>query len=107
MTVWLERSMRWLGTLAIGAMAIFATAPASAGVIDTPTCKRALASVAAPVKVAAQACSANRQSLMDTVRMRAVVAACKNGLEREQDVARLDGQIETINVAVADTCRDS
>jgi hypothetical protein len=49
----------------------------------------------------------HRQSLLETVRTRAIIAACKNGQEREQDVARLDGTIESINVAVATSCLDS
>ena len=95
--------------VSMGAVAVLGASPVQASVIDTPTCKRALASL--PISTAkhsaAAVCSVHQQSLLETVRTRAVIAACKNGQEREQDVARLDGAIETINVAVADTCRDS
>ena len=91
------------------AVAVLGNWPAQASVIDTPTCKRALAAL--PVSTSKPSgpavCSVHQQSLLETVRTRAVIAICKNGQEREQDVARLDGAIETINVAVANTCRDS
>ena len=102
------KRLRILGG-AIYAVALLASWSAQASVIDTPTCKRALATLStSAAKPSGEAlCSIHRQTLLDTVRTRAVIAACKNGQEREQDVARLDGAIETINVAVANTCRDS
>lgn len=95
--------------MSICAMALLAGGSAQASVIDTPTCKRALAALqVSTAKPSGEAvCSTHRQTLLDTVRTRAVIAICKNGQEREQDVARLDGAIETINVAVANTCLDS
>lgn len=102
------KRLRILG-VSIYAVALLAVGSAQASAIDTPTCKRALATLStSATKPAGEAiCSTHRQTLLDTVRTRAVIAACKNGLEREQDVARLDGAIETINVAVANSCRDS
>ncbi len=106
------KSARRIIGISIVAWAAIGSVPANAATLDSPTCKRALASVtsasATPVKASSEgACSMHRQSLLETVRTRAIIAACKNGQEREQDVARLDGTIESINVAVATSCLDS
>jgi hypothetical protein len=95
--------------LSIYAITLLSGFSAQASVVDTPTCKRALATLTASATKSSGValCSAHRQTLLDTVRTRAVIAACKSGQEREADVARLDGAIETINVAVATACVDS
>jgi len=40
----------------------------------------------------------------ETVRARAVIAACRTGKDRDQEVGRLDGRVEDINGAIARAC---
>ena len=49
-------------------------------------------------------CAAYRQQFLTLVRARAVVAGCKSGPEREASIVRLDGTIEELNGAIAETC---
>lgn len=92
--------------------------PALAGTLDTPTCKRELA-VAANLdaelaklkspraRVSDASCAAYRTQFLVAVRARAAVAACKTGSDREQEVLRLDGTVEDINGAIAQSCAGS
>jgi hypothetical protein len=101
--------------IAILALAVLA-APARAGTVDTPACKRDLTVASAGVmattarlKGVAKApseekCAAYRQQFLLVVRARAVFANCKTGADREAEVGRLDGTIEDINGAIAASC---
>jgi hypothetical protein len=89
------------------------TAPAFAEIVDSPSCKRELAALSqnlgAPQQMKATApstasCTAYRTQFLETVRARAVVAACRTGKDREQEVGRLDGRVEDINGAIAQAC---
>jgi hypothetical protein len=98
------------------ALAVLATTPAAAGIVDTPTCKRELDAVSAsvtevltrlksgPKTVAPEQCAAYRRQFIGVVRARAVIATCKTGADREQDIGRLDGAVENINSAIAANC---
>jgi hypothetical protein len=92
-----------------------AAVPAFAGTLDTPGCRRELAAVSATMDEAARtkalslrsseaACAAYRSQFLLLVKARAVVAACKTGPDREEEVGRLDGTVEDINVAIAQNC---
>jgi hypothetical protein len=91
-------------------------APAHAGTLDTPACKRDLVAASAGVtdvavrlkglaRIAAdEKCTAYRQQFLVVVKARAVFANCKTGPDRDTDVGRLDGTIEDINGAIAESC---
>jgi hypothetical protein len=49
-------------------------------------------------------CTAYREQFLLAVKARAVYANCKTGPDREADVGRLDGTIEDINGAIAESC---
>jgi hypothetical protein len=51
-----------------------------------------------------EACSATRLYFLEVVKARAVIALCKSGPERAQDLGRLDADVETINNAIAASC---
>jgi hypothetical protein len=91
-------------------------APAFAEIVDTPSCKRELAALsqklgalpqakpdAKPVHAAAS-CTTYRTQFLETVRARAVVAACRTGKDRDQEIGRLDGRVDDINGAIAQAC---
>ncbi|MGD9542415.1 MAG: hypothetical protein AB7O60_16860 [Variibacter sp.] len=90
-------------------------APASAEIVDTPSCKRELAALsqklgapplakpAGDIRTSAS-CTAYRTQFLETVRARAVVAACRTGKDREQEIGRLDGRVDDINGAIAQAC---
>jgi hypothetical protein len=96
-------------------LALFAPA-AWAGTLDTPTCKRDLTAASAGVgeisarlKSVAKAsgeekCAIYRQHFLAVVKARAVFANCKTGADRDADIGRLDGTIEDINGAIAESC---
>src|SRR5262245_23442862 len=97
---------------------LLAATSASAGTLDNPRCKRELAAVSAAVDEAARlkpasvrkgeiACTAYRAQFLTLVRARAVMAACKTGADRDQEVGRLDGSVEDINTIIAHSCSDS
>jgi hypothetical protein len=93
----------------------FSATPTAAGMIDNPTCKRELAAVvglnttliklkspgASPSEVV---CAAYRNQFLVAVRARAAVAACMTGSDRENEIGRLDGAVEDINGAIAQSC---
>lgn len=89
--------------------------PALAGaeIVDTPSCKRELATLSQrpgappqlkPAAPAEASCASYRTQFLEAVRARAVVAACRTGKERDAEVGRLDGRVEDINGAIAQTC---
>jgi hypothetical protein len=95
--------------------ALLAATSAAAGTIDNPRCKRELAAASATVDEAARlkppsvrtgeaACAAYRNQFLSLVRARAIVAACKTGSDRDQEVTRLDGTVEDINGFIAQSC---
>jgi len=96
----------------IVALSLLAATPAGAGIVDTPTCKRELGAVSASITEALtrlktgapESCAAYRQKFIVAVRARAVIATCKTGADREQDIGRLDGAVEDINSAIAANC---
>jgi hypothetical protein len=91
-------------------------APAQAGTLDTPACRRDLMAASAGVTDVAvrlkgltriageEKCTAYRQQFLVVVKARAVFANCKTGPDRDADVGRLDGTIEDINGVIAETC---
>jgi hypothetical protein len=97
-------------------LALSLLVPAAAGTVDTPACKRDLTAASAGVtetlarlKGAAKAsgeekCAAYSQQFIVVVRARAIFANCKTGPDRDADVGRLDGTIEDINGAIAESC---
>jgi hypothetical protein len=99
-------------------VALLAATSAAAGTIDNPRCKRELAAVLATVDEAARArpggvrageaaCTAYRTQFLSLVKARAVVAACKTGVDRDQEIGRLDGSVEDINTFIAQSCGGS
>jgi hypothetical protein len=49
-------------------------------------------------------CAAYRRDFFDMVQARAVTALCKTGVERDQDLGRIDSAVESINGAIAQSC---
>lgn len=98
--------------LAAVGMVMALAVTASAEVVDTPGCKRELAAISQSLGALPQtkpaatsaSCSAYRTQFLETVRARAVVAACRTGKDRDQEVGRLDGRVEDINGAIAQAC---
>jgi hypothetical protein len=91
------------------------TLPAAAGMVDNPTCKRELAALVglnttltklkSPGAGSSELmCAAYRNQFLVAVRARAAVAACMTGSERETEISRLDGAVEDINGAIAQSC---
>jgi hypothetical protein len=88
------------------------TAPAFAEIVDTPSCKRELATLSQKLGAlpqtkpdhAAASCTTYRTQFLETVRARAVVAACRTGKDRDQEIGRLDGRVDDINGAIAQAC---
>ena len=92
------------------------SAYAHAGTIESPACKRYLTTVstgmsesAARLKALAKTrtdarCAAYREQFLATVRARAIFANCKTGDDRDSEIGRLDGTIEDINGAIAESC---
>jgi hypothetical protein len=97
-------------------VALLCSRPAAAGTVDTPACKRDLVAASAGVTQAAtrlkglaraaeeEKCAAYRQQFLLVVKARAVFASCKTGPDRDTDIGRLDGTIEDINGAIAESC---
>jgi hypothetical protein len=50
------------------------------------------------------ACAAYRTDFFEVVQAREVTALCKTGADRERDLRRIDGAVEDINGAIAQTC---
>jgi len=98
------------------ALALFAVEPAYAGTIDSSGCKRDLTTASADVSESVtrlkalakvrrdEKCAAYRAQFHVVVKARAVFASCKTGPDRDSEVDRLDGTIENINGAIAESC---
>ena len=97
---------------------LLAATSATAGTIDNPRCKRELAAVVATVDEAARlkpsgaradeaACTVYRTQFLSLVKARAMIAACKTGADRDQEVGRLDGNVEDLNTFIAQSCGGS
>jgi len=98
----------------IAALAL--TASARAGTVETPACKRDLTIASADVSetlarmkgggktLEEDKCAAFRRQFLAVVKARAVFASCKTGADRDTEVDRLDGTIEHINGAIAESC---
>lgn len=90
--------------------------PAGAGTVDSAACKRDLTTASAGVSETltrlkglrkAQGetrCAAYRAQFLAMVKARAVFASCKTGSDRDAEVDRLDGTIEDLNGAIAESC---
>lgn len=74
-------------------------ANATAGVAAMQARMKGLGSAAGP-----ETCSVTRQYFLELVKARAVIALCKNGLERERDLGRFDADVEHTNEAIAARC---
>ena len=97
------------------ALALLA-APARPAPLERPGCDRTLAdanaraaSLQARIKHlgaahGAEVCAATRLYFLEVVKTRAVTALCRNGLERDRELGRLDADVETINNAIAASC---
>ena len=72
---------------------------ASAGVSETMARLKGLAKVRRD-----EQCAAYRAQFLVVVQARAVFANCKTGTDRDTEVDRLDGTIENINGAIAESC---
>ena len=49
-------------------------------------------------------CAAYREQFLATVKARAVSATCMTGSDRDSEIGRLDGTIEDLNGAIAESC---
>jgi hypothetical protein len=100
----------------VAALTLLYSACAHAGTIESPACKRGLTAVstgmsesAARLKALAKTrgdarCAAYRNEFLATVRARAIFANCTTGEDRNSEIGRLDGAIEDINGAIAESC---
>jgi hypothetical protein len=104
------------GLASVLAVMLLVAAPARAGSIDSSACKRDLTSASAGVSEtkarlkglaktrAEEKCAAYRAQFLVVVKARAVVANCKTGSDRDEEVGRLDGTIEDLNGGIAESC---
>jgi hypothetical protein len=53
------------------------------------------------------ACTVYRTQFLSPVKARAMIAACKTGADRDQEVGRLDGNVEDLNTFIAQSCGGS
>ena len=102
--------------LSVLAFVLLSIGPAYAGTVDTPACKRDLMAASTGLtqvvtrmkgltRVAeVDKCTVYREQFLVAVKARAVYANCKTGPDRDADVGRLDGTIEDINGAIAESC---
>jgi hypothetical protein len=103
--------------LALPVLALALLVPvAAAAEVDSAACRRDLTTASAGVSETLsrlkgvarirrdEQCAAYRAQFLVMVRARAVFASCKTGPDRDTEVDRLDGTIEDINGAIAETC---
>jgi hypothetical protein len=105
-----------VGLAPVLALALLVIVPARAGTIDSSACKRGLTAASAGVSAskarlkglakirAEEKCAAYRAQFLVIVQARAVFASCKTGPDRDEEVDRLDGTIEDLNGAIAESC---
>jgi hypothetical protein len=106
-----------VGPAPVLALALLVAMPARAGTVDSSACKRDLTAASAGVSEtrarlkglakktrAEEKCAAYRAQFLVVVKARAVFANCKTGPDRDDEVDRLDGTIEDLNGAIAESC---
>jgi len=105
-----------VGLAPVLALTLLVAAPADAGMIESSACKRDLSAASAGVSAskarlkgltkgrAEEKCAAYRAQFLVIVKARAVVASCKTGSDRNEEVDLLDGTIEDLNGAIAENC---
>jgi hypothetical protein len=87
----------------------------AAATADTSPCKRGLPPISKSVtetelvkartKMSDEGrCATYSHDFLEMVKARAILAACSNGTERNQEIAHLDSVIENINVRIASSC---
>jgi hypothetical protein len=98
-------------------LALLIAAPAVAGVVDTPECRRDLAVADRLVHGIrlrepqikpddlTRACRLVRQNLEDMVKARGPMDRCITGHDRGENVAQMDASIEDIRYVLAQKCR--
>jgi uncharacterized low-complexity protein len=107
--------MSRLPALALASLlAVSFAAPAVANTADA--CKSGLAAASASMDAARarakravageEFCAAHRRHFLEVAKARAVIALCKAGSERDQELGRLDGTVEDINGTIAARCGD-
>jgi hypothetical protein len=104
--------------LALPLLALALTGPVGAGAadVDSVACRRDLNAASAGMSQSMarlkvlpkgrrdEQCAAYRAQFLAMVQARAVFASCKTGADRDSEVGRLDGTIEDINGAIAESC---
>ena len=112
----MQRVRRALALLPVLALPLLDPAAARAADVDSTACKRDLTAASAGVSQTMarlkglakvrrdEQCAAYRAQFLVVVRARAVIANCKTGTDRDTEVDRLDGTIEDINGAIAESC---
>lgn len=106
-------------TLYLIGLAIAAWSPPAAaadGQGDTPACKHHVRVASSGVSEAMgrlsdsakasddQRCANYRQHFLVLVRARAIFAVCKSGPDRDASIVKLDGTIDNVNGAIAESC---
>ncbi len=74
-------------------------ATAEAGVQAMQARVKSLGSASGPAM-----CNATRLYFLEVVKTRALTALCKDGIERDRDLGRLDADVDHINAAIAASC---
>ncbi len=74
-------------------------ADAQAGVQAMQARMKSLGSAASPA-----VCNATRLYFLEVVKARAVTALCKDGVDRDRELGRLDADVEHINSVIAARC---
>lgn len=102
--------------LPVLALALLVPVAAPAADVDSVACRRDLTTASAGVSETLsrlkgvakirrdEQCAAYRAQFLVMVRARAVFASCKTGTDRDAEVDRLDGTIENLNGAIAESC---
>ena len=105
-----------LALMSVLALTLLNPVAARAGDINSPGCRRDLTAASAGMSESTarlkglaksrrdEQCAAYRAQFLAMVRARAVYASCKTGPDRDTEVDRLDGTIEDINGAIAESC---
>lgn len=105
--------------LAALTLLLMPVAPAEPSVSDTPLCQTYLTNAVASMNATkarlqslrsradGELCIATRSHYLEVVKTRAVVALCKSGSDRTQDVGRLDAAIEELDDVIASRCSSS
>jgi hypothetical protein len=109
-------SLSTLSSLALAAFVLMPAAPAPANAVETPLCQTYLTTAVASMqasqtrlqslrgKAGGDLCTITRSHYLEVVKTRAVMALCKSGTDRSQDVGRLDAAIEELDDVIASRC---